>query len=261
MLKFLLVVGLLIVSVGFVLILAFASKKKTGLSADAEFVKQMLPLIDCGMCGQTNCTNFARKVADGKMEPEECKLIKPENAQKIKKYFKPTYNQSTKLVALVKCKGGCRSLDKYVYDGTKSCAVQERLHSGSKACKYACLGCGDCVNACRYNALKINERGVAEVIRSRCTGCGACVGACPNNLIEMTHLTQGVNVICNNQSSDPAIKNKCEVGCIHCGSCIKVCPVGAISVQNNIPVIDKSKCIECHKCIAECPTHVISRLN
>jgi len=261
MLKFILIAGLLVVSVAFVLIIALISKKKKGLSADAAFVKQMLPAIDCGMCGQVDCANFAKKVAEGKLEPEACKLIKPENAQNIKKYFKPTYNQSTKLVALVKCKGGCRSLDKYVYDGTKSCSLQESLHSGAKACKYACLGCGDCAKACKYNAIKINERGVAEIIRSRCTGCGACVDACPNSLIEMTHLTQGVNVICNNQNSDPSIVNKCDVGCIHCGGCIKVCPVNAISVKDNIPVIDKDKCIECHKCIAECPTHVISRTN
>ena len=260
MLVILLIVGLLIVSVGAVLIIAVVTKKKRALSTDAEFVRKLLPSIDCGMCGNQNCNEFAKKVAEGKSEPEECKLIKAENAEKIKEYFKPTYNQSTKVVAFVKCKGGCRAVDKYEYDGAKSCAIQERLHSGSKACKYACLGCGDCVEACKYRAIKINSRGTAEVIRSKCTGCGECVKACPNNVISMQELELSVGVVCNNQSSNPAINKKCAVGCSHCGKCIKVCPNNAIKVVDNVPVIDSKKCIECYKCVAVCPNHTISRL-
>ena len=125
----------------------------------------MLPCIDCGMCGHSTCSEFAKNVAEGKVEPEGCKLIKEGNLEKIKHYFKPTYEQSTKVVAFVKCKGGCKAVDKYIYDGAKSCAIQERHHSGIKACKYACVGCGDCVSVCKYRAIKINERGVAEIIR------------------------------------------------------------------------------------------------
>lgn len=260
MLVVLLIIGLLVIAFGLVVLFAFLTYKKRGLSTDAEFVRKMLPLVDCGMCGEKNCKEFAKRVAEGKREPEGCKLIKPENSQKIKEYFKPTYNQSTKLVAMVKCKGGCRAEDKYIYDGAKNCSIQERLHSGSKACKFACLGCGDCVEACRYRAIKINERGVAEVTRGKCTGCGQCVGACPNNLISMNKLELSVGVICNNQSPDPAISQKCEVGCTHCGNCVNICPVGAIKIVDNVPVIDPDKCIECYKCVKVCPNHVISRL-
>lgn len=255
-----LVLGLLHLSVGLVIIFAVVSKKKKGLSTDADFVNKMLPGIDCGMCGNKNCVEFAKKVAGGANEPEDCKLIKLGNAEKIKEYFKPTYNQSTKKVAFVKCKGGCKAEDKYIYRGAKSCAIQERLHSGSKSCKYACLGCGDCVEACKYRAITINKRGTAEVIRSKCTGCGACVKVCPNQVIGMQNLELSVGVVCNNQSSNPAITKKCEVGCSHCGVCIKTCPVGAIKVVDNVPVIDHEKCIECYKCVAVCPNHTISRL-
>ncbi len=260
MLVILLVIGLLVIAFGIVVLFAFLAHKKRGLNTDADFVRKMLPLVDCGMCGEQNCSEFAKRVAEGKKEPEACKLIKPENAQIIKEYFKPTYVQSSKLVAMVKCKGGCKAKDKYIYDGAKNCAIEERLHSGAKACKYACLGCGDCIQACRYRAIKLNDRGCAEIIRSKCTGCGQCVGACPNNLISMNKLELSVGVICNNQSSDPTITQKCEVGCTHCGNCINVCPVGAITVVDNVPVIDPDKCIECYKCVVACPTHVISRL-
>lgn len=257
---YILIAGLLVLAFGIVTLIAFITKKRRGLSVDADFVRKMLPCIDCGMCGEENCTEFAKKVSGGKREPEGCKLIKPENCEKIKRYFKPTYEQSSKLVAMVKCKGGCLAEDKYIYDGAKNCAVQEKLHSGAKSCKFACLGCGNCAEACRYGAISINERGVAVVNRSKCTGCGECVKACPNHVIAMRKLDVSVGVICNNQSSEPGVNKRCKVGCMHCGNCIKACPVGAISVVDNIPVIDPKKCIECYKCVAVCPNHVISRL-
>lgn len=257
---YILVGGLLVLAFVVVLIFALIAKRRRGLSVDADFVRKMLPGIDCGMCGEHNCTEFAKKVSGGQKEPEACKLIKPENSEKIRDYFKPTYKGSSKLVAFVKCKGGCLAEDKYIYDGAKNCAVQERLHSGAKACKFACLGCGNCVETCRYRAIKVNDRGVAEVSRNKCTGCGECVAACPNNVITMRKLDISLGIVCNNQASDPAISKKCKVGCTHCGNCIKACPVGAISVVDNVPVIDPAKCIECYKCIGVCPNHCISRL-
>ncbi len=256
----LLIIGLLLVSVGIVILSSYIAHKKRGLSLDQDYVRKLLPGVDCGMCGEKTCEMFAKKVTDGSKEPNSCKLIRPESAQKIKEHFKPTYDQSSKVVAFVKCKGGCKAVDRYNYTGARSCAIEETLHSGPKACKYACLGCGDCMKACKYGAIKINKRGTAEVVRSRCTGCGACIGTCPNNLIEMKPLELSVGVVCNNQSADPAINKKCEVGCFHCGKCIGICPVNAIKIVDNVPVIDHTKCIECYKCVGVCPAHVISRL-
>ena len=256
----LLVVGLVAVTFGAITLFAILAHRKKGMFAEADFVKKMLPNIDCGMCKEKSCAEFAKKVARGERQIEGCKLIKPEVCEKIREHFKTEYEPFSKLVAIVKCKGGCKAKDKYEYKGTKSCALQESLHSGAKACKYACLGCGDCARVCRFNAIKINERGVAEVDRSKCVGCGACVQSCPNNLIAMQKLSLSVSVICNNQSSDVAIKEKCEVGCIHCSKCINICPVGAVKIVDNVPVIDQEKCIECGKCVAVCPSHCISRM-
>lgn len=39
--------------------------------------------------------------------------------------------------------------------------------------------------------------------------------------------------------------------------CAKVCPKDAITVENNLSVIDPAKCIKCGMCAAKCPTGAI----
>jgi len=49
-----------------------------------------------------------------------------------------------------------------------------------------CVGCGNCVEICPYEALKLEIRGnarVSSVDHNHCMGCGGCVSACPNNAI------------------------------------------------------------------------------
>lgn len=41
--------------------------------------------------------------------------------------------------------------------------------------------------------------------------------------------------------------------CIGCKECFRVCPAKAITMQNNIPIIDRSKCIKCFCCQEFCP--------
>lgn len=52
-----------------------------------------------------------------------------------------------------------------------------------------CNGCGDCVKACPYNALKL-EGGKAVLSPLACTGCGICVPACPVKGIEIRNYTR-----------------------------------------------------------------------
>ncbi|MGB2826158.1 MAG: FAD-dependent oxidoreductase, partial [Thermoplasmata archaeon] len=52
-----------------------------------------------------------------------------------------------------------------------------------------CSGCGTCVEACPYSALRKNEEGITEVIAAACKGCGCCGATCPEGAITMTHYT------------------------------------------------------------------------
>jgi len=54
----------------------------------------------------------------------------------------------------------------------------------------ACTGCGNCVAACPYQAVRLEPRDNGGMYRSvvslmRCTGCGMCVAVCPNGSIQL----------------------------------------------------------------------------
>ena len=53
----------------------------------------------------------------------------------------------------------------------------------------------------------------------------------------------------------------CKNGCIACGKCQKTCPHGAISIIDNLAVIDYSKCTACGECVKVCPTGCIQTGN
>ena len=45
-----------------------------------------------------------------------------------------------------------------------------------------CTGCGDCVEACPVEAIKL-ENELAVVDEDECTDCGTCQDECPNDAI------------------------------------------------------------------------------
>jgi len=49
-----------------------------------------------------------------------------------------------------------------------------------------------------------------------------------------------------------------EEECIGCGVCIDECPAEAISMNDDIAVIDVEACTECGDCVDACPSEAIS---
>jgi len=50
-----------------------------------------------------------------------------------------------------------------------------------------CTGCGTCIEVCPYEALKKNDRGLAEVVAAVCKGCGCCGATCPELAISIAN--------------------------------------------------------------------------
>ncbi|MHC1770998.1 MAG: DUF362 domain-containing protein [Flexilinea sp.] len=49
--------------------------------------------------------------------------------------------------------------------------------------KEKCIGCGQCMNVCPVDAIKL-DNGIA-VVSDECIECGACVSTCPNEAISL----------------------------------------------------------------------------
>ncbi len=169
-------------------------------------------------------------------------------------------------VAVVRCNGTCELRKKVaVYDGLKTCTAVNACGAGETGCGYGCLGCGDCVNACKFGAITINsETGLPEVDEDKCTGCGACVKACPRHIIELRKKGpkgRRVYVRCVNKDKGAVAMKACKAACIGCGKCAKECKFEAITIENNLSYIDPDKCRMCRKCEAACPTGAIVAVN
>lgn len=240
-----------------------AQKFKVEEDPRIDEVEKMLPGANCGGCGFAGC----RGMADALVKNDDistlfCPVGGGDTMKSIASYLGKAAPDKEPMVATVRCGGVCDKRPRTnTFDGAKSCAVVSSLYVGETACAYGCLGYGDCVEACVFDAIRINpETGIAEVDAEKCTACGACVKACPKNIIELRKKWpkgRAVYVGCMSKDKGAVVMKACKTGCIGCGKCEKVCAFGAITVENNLAYIDPQKCRLCRKCVNECPTGAI----
>ena len=244
-----------------------AQKFKVEEDERIDKVEACLPGANCGGCGSAGCRDFAQKVVAA---PEFGSLFCPVGGndvmQKVAQVLGREAVAQKKMVAVVRCSGTCENRPRTNdYDGYASCRVKAALYSGGTGCRYGCLGCGDCVAACKFGAIRMNaETGLPEVDDTKCTGCGACASACPRGIIELR--TTGpknrmVVVLCNSKDKGAVARKACKAACIGCAKCQKVCSFEAIKVENNLAYIDFNVCKLCTKCVSEWPTGAIHKIN
>ncbi|GHT50390.1 hypothetical protein FACS1894102_5880 [Spirochaetia bacterium] len=121
------------------------------------------------------------------------------------------------------------------------------------------MGFGDCVEVCKFGALRIGENGIPIVDENACKGCKVCVNECPQGIIRIVEKgTKGSFAVCNNRNTKKAqVRKDCKTGCGKCGACAKACPNGALEMSNGLPVIDYAKCQSCGTCVEKCPQKVL----
>ncbi len=251
----------------------FLVSKKFAVHEDPRIaeVAALLPQANCGGCGYPGCSGFATacvKAADkGSLEGYLCPVGGQDVMTKVADALGMTVEATAPRVAVVRCNGTCENRPRLVeYDGRRSCRIEQMTGMGETGCPWGCLGCGDCVAACQFGALRMNEEtGLPEVDESLCTACGACSKACPRGIIEIRLAGpkgRRMVVLCNNKDKGAVANKVCKVSCIGCGKCVKVCDkFEAITLDKNLAYIDASKCKLCRKCEDECPRHVIHAFN
>ena len=240
-------------------LLGFSAKKfAVRTDPNIERIKDILPGTNCGGCGFPGCAIFAEAVAKEKATYKGCAPGGANTAVRIAETMGIDPALSARKTAFIKCNGKEENVKRnYIYDGPKSCVAASQLATGgNKSCTYSCIGLESCRNACPFDAIRMID-GIAEVDSKKCTACGKCIPACPKNLIELVSDRLKVRVLCNSKDVTRLVRRNCRAGCIGCGLCQKNCPMQAITVENNLAVINYNLCITCMACVDHCPAKCI----
>ena len=143
-----------------------------------------LPGANCGGCGCVGCNEYAEAVAAGKLGPDRCPVGGASVAAKAAAIMGVEIEQSRPYRPIVHCRAhtGDR-LKRVPYIGEQTCSGANVV-AGVQGCTYGCLGLGDCVRACDFDAIHVID-GLATVDYQKCTGCGACARVCPRNALQV----------------------------------------------------------------------------
>ena len=244
----------------FSVILAIAhTRLAVKVSEKQQRLVAALPGANCGACGFAGCEAYAEALAtNDEVEANLCTVGGKETAEKIAEILGVEVKVKEETVVRLRCQGGkAETSERFTYLGIDSCAAANLVALGSKSCTFGCLGFGDCVEVCPFDAIKMGDNGLPVIDEEKCTGCGKCVAACPKNILELLPKVQKVYVACNSPKIAKEVRAACKIGCIACKICEKSCPYDAIHVVNNLARIDYEKCENCGICVHKCPTHCI----
>ena len=250
-----------------VLLYFVAQKFKVFEDPRIDTVCEKLPGANCGGCGFAGCRALAEAIVkEENLENKFCPVGGTKTMEEIAVVMNLAVEETEPKIAVVRCNGGkCNTKPKVNFEGFDNCLYAHMTFASEGGCSNGCLGLGNCVKACNFDAIHINpETQLPEVDEEKCVACGACVKTCPRSVIELRNKgknSRRVFVSCINQEKGAAAKKNCESACIGCGKCVKACPFEAISINNNVAYIDFNKCKLCRKCVAECPTGAIHAVN
>lgn len=235
------------------LVLAVASAVfSVPVDEKAESIEKVLPGANCGACGFSGCSGYAKALSKGEAKVGLCSPGGAAAAAAIADILGVSSEGVEYKAALVHCMGSFDNTgNKMNYQGVRSCASAIQLDGGVGSCYYGCMGFGDCAAVCEHNAITVCN-GVASINPELCVGCKKCVAACPKHIISFVGKKKQAVVRCSNFDKGAETRKVCKVGCIGCMMCAKACPVKAVRIENFHAVVDSEKCIGCGKCAEVC---------
>ncbi|MCR5636805.1 MAG: RnfABCDGE type electron transport complex subunit B [Clostridiales bacterium] len=253
------VVGIIGLIVGIVLAVA-STLFYVPVDKTAKDLEEALPGANCGSCGFSGCSGYAKALSKGEAKVGLCSPGGEAVAKELSRILGTEAEKVIQKKAVVACKGTADATTKKAeYTGINSCAAAMQIYSGNTACAYGCIGFGDCLRVCSNNAVSICN-GVACIDTSLCMGCGECEKACPKGIIHIVPLKKQAFVKCSSRDKGADTRKACTAGCIGCMRCAKVCESGAITVKENHAMVNPELCTGCGKCAEECKLNCIEMI-
>lgn len=246
---------------------AVAIRFQVPVNPMVEQVRDKLPSANCGACGFAGCQVYAEAVVEKpEVPPNLCAPGRAPVAQAVASLTHKDVGSIVDRLVVMRCHGtSAYARQEAEYAGVETCSAAVLVFGGPKACKNGCLGLGDCVRACPFDALFLADDGIARVKPDKCTGCGICVPACPKELFQLYPRSHRIELSCVAKEKGAIVRGTCMVGCILCRKCVSKCPAGAITWDGRTILIDHELCLaygpSCNEaCVDICPSTILHRL-
>jgi NADPH-dependent glutamate synthase beta subunit-like oxidoreductase len=153
-------------------------------------VEGFLAGANCGGCGFAGCSAAAGAIVSGKAKPGACTVGGMESAINVARIMGLDPGTAEPKKSLNECNGGDRAEDKFIYDGITRCRAISAFYGGKRLCSVGCIGLGDCVDSCIFNAIHMGPDGYPVVDEAKCVGCGACEKVCPKGILNVRTMSE-----------------------------------------------------------------------
>lgn len=237
---------------------------KVEVDPKIEAVTEALPGVNCGGCGYLGCSDYAEAIVINDDPVNKCTVGGQACAIQVAEIMGVEAGESVTSYAVVHCGSHLDDRLKLTeYRGERRCAEANQV-AGVQGCTFGCLGFGDCVIACNYDAVHVVD-GLATIDYTKCIGCGACERECPRGIIRITaFLEQKIpEVVCSNRDKGKDSRAVCKTSCIACKACTKFTDI--FTVEDNLSHCDSSAYNsslydDVLKAVEKCPTKCIKFL-
>lgn len=139
----------------------FAKKFKTDEDPLVEKIDAILPQTQCGQCGFPGCKPYAKAIADGEADINQCPPGGQEGVEKLADLL---------------------GVEPKPLDAEHG---EEKPPQVAYIIEDWCIGCTKCIKACPVDAILGTNQKMHTVISDECTGCELCVEPCPVDCIIM----------------------------------------------------------------------------